>query len=267
MKNTSILGAIAGDILGSAYEFYPVKDYNFNLFNEESAFTDDTVLTMAVADWILHDPELSSNTLVDYLQSYGKTYRGRGYGDYFYQWIYSKNPAPYNSYGNGSAMRVSPVGFAFDTLAETLDIAQRSAEVTHNHPEGIKGAQTTAAAIFWARQGESKEDIRKNISQFFGYDMQRTCEEIRKDYNFSATCQGSVPESIIAFLESTDYESAIRLAISFGGDSDTMACITGGIASAYYKEIPQSIADFTTSLLPEEFLKLIQEYNNKFVNK
>ena len=164
-------------------------------------------------------------------------------------------------------MRVSPVGFAFDTLAETLDIAQRSAEVTHNHPEGIKGAQATAAAIFWARQGESKEDIRKNISQFFGYDMQRTCEEIRKDYNFSATCQGSVPESIIAFLESTDYESAIRLAISFGGDSDTMACITGGIASAYYKEIPKPIADFTTSLLPEEFLKLIQEYNNKFVNK
>ena len=156
MKNTSILGAVAGDILGSVHEFYPVKDYNFNLFHEDATFTftDDTVLTMAVTDWILHDPELSSNTLVDYLQSYGRAYRGRGYGDYFYQWIYSKNPAPYNSYGNGSAMRISPVGFAFDTLAETLDIAKRSAEVTHNHPEGIKGAQATAAAIFWARQGE-----------------------------------------------------------------------------------------------------------------
>ena len=162
---------------------------------------------------------------------------------------------------------MSPVGWAFDTLEETLEKAKESAEVTHNHPEGIKGAQAVAACIYLARTGKSKQEIKEYIESTFGYDLNRSCDEIRPDYVFSETCQESVPESIIAFLESTDYESAIRLAISFGGDSDTMACITGGIASAYYKEIPKSIADFTTSLLPEEFLKLIQEYNNKFVNK
>ena len=261
--NNILLGAIAGDVIGSFYEFRPVKRLDFELFNDRSSrFTDDTIMTVANAEWLLTGGNLS-----EIMRHYGSQYPWAGYGNMFLTWLTEHDPKPYNSFGNGSAMRVSPVGWAFDTLEETLSAAKQSAEVTHNHSEGIKGAQATAAAIFWARQGETKENIRKNISQFFGYDLQRTCEEIRKDYNFSATCQGSVPESIIAFLESTDYESAIRLAISFGGDSDTMACITGGIASAYYKEIPQTIADFTTSLLPEKFLKLIQEYNNKFINK
>ena len=261
-RSNILIGAIAGDIIGSVYERRPIKSVNFSLFKEYSRFTDDTVMTVANADWLL-----THEDLVDVMKRYGNNYPAAGYGGMFMRWLMSDNPRPYNSYGNGSAMRVSPVGWAFDTLEETLEKAKESAEVTHNHPEGIKGAQAVAACIYLARTGKSKQEIKEYIESTFGYDLNRSCEEIRPDYVFSETCQESVPESIIAFLESTDYESAIRLAISFGGDSDTMACITGGIASAYYKEIPKPIADFTTSLLPEEFLKLIQEYNNKFVNK
>jgi ADP-ribosylglycohydrolase len=172
--------------------------------------------------------------------------------------------APYNSWGNGSAMRVSPVGFAFDSPQEVLDEARRSAEATHNHSEGIKGAQATALSIFLARKGETKEAIREDVAGRFHYDLDRSLEEIRPAYRFDISCQGSVPESIIAFLESTSVEDAIRNAISLGGDSDTMACIAGGIAQAYYKEIPVSMADEVRRRLPEEFLGVIDAFNSSF---
>lgn len=183
----------------------------------------------------------------------------------FYDWLKADNPQPYNSWGNGSAMRISPVGWAFDTLGETLDAAKRSAEITHNHPEGIKGAQATAACVYLARVGKSKQMIKEYIETLFGYNLDRTCDEIRPTYQFDESCQGTVPESIIAFLESTDYESAIRLTISLGGDSDTMGAITGGIAEAYYKEIPSYILEETLKRLPNEFIDIMQRFYAKFV--
>ena len=210
-----LCGAIAGDIIGSRYEFFPHKDTNFPLFhNEYSDYTDDTVLTIANADWLI-----SSNCLLGIMQDYGKRYPTAGYGGMFKRWLREEAPKPYNSWGNGSAMRVSPVGWAFDTLEETLEAAKQSAEITHNHPEGIKGAQATAACIFLARTGNSKEEIKEYIEKTFGYNLSRTCDEIRPTYQFDGSCQGTVPESIIAFLDSTDFESAIRLTVSLGGDA------------------------------------------------
>ncbi len=231
-----MLGAVAGDIIGSVYEFNNTHRYDFELFTPRSTFTDDTVLTVAVADCILHGKDYART-----IWEYGNRYPDRGYGGRFPNWLDSKDLKPYNSFGNGSAMRVSPVGFAFDTLEETLAEARRSAEVTHNHPEGIKGAQAVAAAIFLARRGESKGYIREYITDTFGYDLNRTLDEIRPNYTFDETCQGSVPEAIIAFLESNDYEDAIRKAVTLGGDSDTIACITGGIAQAHYGGVPEYI--------------------------
>ena len=198
MEGNMILGAIAGDIIGSAYEFNPTKDYNFLLFNDSSEYTDDTVMTVANAEWLLTSKDLGTTML-----EYGNKYEA-GYGELFLCWLWRKDLRPYNSFGNGSAMRVSPVGWAFDTLEETLVAAKRSAEVTHNHPEGIKGAQSTAACIYWARKGRTKQQIKEYVDALFGYDLNRTCDEIRSSYGFDVTCQGSVPESIIAFLESSD---------------------------------------------------------------
>ena len=185
----------------------------------------------------------------------------------FRGWLMSDNPQPYNSFGNGSAMRVSPVGWAFDSLEETLEKAKESAEVTHNHPEGIKGAQAVAACIYLARTGKSKQEIKEYIESTFGYDLSRSCEEIRPDYVFSETCQESVPESIIAFLDSTSFEDAIRLAVSLGGDADTMGAITGSIAEAYYKEIPEEIKKEVLERLPEEFIDVMERFHEKFVTK
>lgn len=181
------------------------------------------------------------------------------------RWLMSDNPRPYNSYGNGSAMRVSPVGWAFDTLEETLEKAKESAAITHNHPEGIKGAQAVAACVYLARTGKSKEEIRTYIENTFGYDLNRTCEEIRPTYSFDVTCQGSVPESIIAFLDSTSFEHAIRLAVSLGGDADTMGAITGSIAEAYYQEIPEEIKREALRRLPDEFTDVMERFYEKFV--
>lgn len=257
-----LLGAIAGDVIGSCYEFSPVNTVDFKLFNGDSSrFTDDTVMTVANADWLL-----TGDSLLGVMQDYGNRYITAGYGGMFFQWLRAYDPKPYNSFGNGSAMRVSPVGWAFDTLEETLNAAKRSAEVTHNHPEGIKGAQAVAAAIYLARTGKSKQAIRQYVEKNFGYDLNRTCDEIRRTYSFDETCQGTVPESIIAFLESTDYESAIRLTISLNGDADTMGAITGGIAEAFYKEIPSSIKREVLQRLPDEFIDIMRRFHKRYVS-
>lgn len=198
-----ILGAISGDIIGSLYEFQHKKSTKFPLFQDCSSFTDDTVMTIAIADWLVTD-----DCLWCVLQDWGNRYSGVGYGSMFYDWLNSENPQPYNSYGNGSAMRVSYVGWAFDTLEQTLHMAKQSAEVTHNHPEGIKGAQAVAASIFMSRIGKDKQEIKNYIESVFGYNLSRTCDEIRVNYTFNETCQGSVPEAIIAFLESSSFENA-----------------------------------------------------------
>lgn len=251
-----VLGAIVGDVIGSVYEWNNVKTTDFTLFNRDTTFTDDSVLTIATMKALL-DKKHCVNTY----QEFGRNYPNRGYGDRFIWWLMETTPKPYDSWGNGSAMRVSPIGWAFDNLEDVLHEAKKSAEVSHNHPEGIKGAQAVAAAVFLARNGKSKNEIRAYISTNFGYDLKRTLDEIRPNYNFDVSCQGSVPEAIIAFLESTDFENSIRLAISIGGDSDTIACITGAIAEAYYKEIPNYIIDKVLELLPEEFTNIIKEFS------
>ena len=258
--NPLLIGAIIGDIVGSIYEFNPHKSKDINLQDKNMEYTDDTIMTIAVADWILNDKKLTKKGLVARIQHWGRKYPNPmgAYGGMFSQWLFSDNPKPYNSWGNGAAMRVAAVGFAFSTLEDTLKVAKKSAEVTHNHPEGIKGAQATAAAIFMARTGCSKEEIRRYISENFGYDMNRTCDDIRPSYGFDGSCQGTVPESIIAFLDSTDYEDALRLCISLGGDADTMGAITGAIAGAYYHQIPYDLYEFGVNKLPGNNLEAFE---------
>ena len=257
-----LCGAIAGDVIGSMYEWHTTKKIDFYLFTPFSKFTDDTVMTVANADWLL-----TNDNLWVIMQDYGNRHPHAGYGGMFRNWLREDEPKPYNSFGNGSAMRVSPVGWAFDTLEETLEAAKQSAEITHNHPEGIKGAQATASCIFMARTGKSKQEIKEYVESTFGYDLNRTCDEIRPNYQFDVTCQGSVPESIIAFLESTDYESAIRLTVSLGGDADTMGAITGGIAEAYYGSVPEHIKKEVLKRLPNEFIDVMSRFYHKFVEK
>jgi len=254
-----MLGAVAGDVIGSVYERRPIKTLDFPLFHAHSRFTDDSVLTIAIADAILQGMEYA-----EALKTYGRKYPNAGYGGAFYKWIFAVESQPYNSWGNGSAMRVSPVGFAFATVEEVLHEAERTAIVSHNHPEGIKGAQATALAIFMARKGLDKETIRTEIKRRFRYDLERTVDDIRPSYRFDVSCQGTVPEAIIAFLDSHDYEDAIRKAISLGGDSDTLACITGAIAQAYYKEIPPLIVQEVHRRLPEEFLQVIHRFHARY---
>ena len=218
-------------------------------------------MTMAVANWLLTDPQHGMDTLEASFLNFAKKYPCPmgGYGPGFYRWLFEPKTFkegkrhPYNSFGNGAAMRCSANGWMFDTLEETEHVAGLSAAITHNHPEGIKGAQSTAAAIFMARNGKSKEEIKNYISTRYGYNLNRTCDEIRPVYDWDSSCQGTVPEAIVAFMDSTDFESAIRLAVSLGGDSDTLACITGGIAEAFYKTIPESIALRIWELIPEDY--------------
>ena len=257
-----LCGAIAGDIIGSVYEFASFKETDFPLFRSSSTFTDDTVMTVANAEWLL-----TSDDLIGLMKGYGNLYPGRGYGGMFRNWLKEDEPEPYNSFGNGSAMRVSPIGWAFDTLEKTLEAAKQSAEVTHNHPEGIKGAQATAACIFLARTGKSKLEIKEYVENTFGYNLSRTCDEIRPTYNFNETCQGTVPESIIAFLDSTDFESAICLAISLGGDADTIGAITGGIAEAYYGDVPKYIKKEVLKRLPLKIIRVLQNFYHKFIER
>lgn len=254
-----MIGAIAGDIIGSAYEWHYTKSLDFELFTPQSTPTDDTVLTIAIADCILNGKEYAVT-----LKEYGRRYPYAGYGGMFLKWLGSDNLTPYNSFGNGSAMRVSPVGFAFPSLDMVLREAEESAAVTHNHPEGIKGAQAIAASIFLSRSGESKERIRSYIEERFGYNLQQTIDEIRPTYQFDETCQGSVPQAIIAFLESDSYEDAITKAVSLGGDSDTLACMTGGIAQAYYKKIPDNIAKKVREILNPEMIEVVDLFNDKY---
>jgi len=262
MKNNAgqtIIGAIAGDIIGSVYEWNNVKTTDFELFSQKATFTDDSVLTVAIADCLLNKKDFAKT-----VWEYGNKYEGRGYGGRFATWLCNDNPQPYNSFGNGSAMRVSAVGFAFNDIETVLHKAKETADITHNHPEGIKGAQATAAAIFLARKGQTKSEIKDYISLTFNYNLDDTINNIRPSYTFNETCQGSVPQAIIAFLESIDFENAIRLAISVGGDSDTIACITGGIAAAFYKGVPDDILNFATSKLPVEFIELLNEFDKRF---
>ncbi len=254
-----MLGALAGDIIGSVHEFLQEKTMDFPLFVEHSRFTDDTVLTIAVADCLL-----TGSSYIDKFHDYTRADPDRCYGAGVRRWVESGSREPYNSFGNGAAMRVSPVGFALHTLDDVLEEAKRSAEVTHNHPEGIRGAQATAAAIFFGRQGESKARIRELIQGMFGYDLNRTIDDIRPTYSFNASCQGTVPEAIIAFLDSSDYEETVRLAISLGGDADTLACIAGGIAQAFYKDVPAEISSAVTARLPEQFLAVIGEFSARY---
>lgn len=256
-RKNYILGAVIGDIIGSVYEWKNVRKIDFPLFSSDSFFTDDSVLTFATMDCLLNKGDYSN-----IYQKWGRDYPGRGYGGRFSYWLRDNNPEPYNSFGNGSAMRVSPVGWAFNSLDDVLAEAKRSAEVTHNHPEGIKGAQATAAAVFLARSGSDKTEIRQFIEKTFNYNLSRSIDEIRPVYKFDESCQGTVPEAITAFLESNDFENAIRLAISIGGDSDTVACITGGIAEAFYKEIPDHIIDNCLKLLPQEITELVAEFSD-----
>ncbi len=258
-KGANMLGAIAGDVIGSRYERNAVKTKYFGLFSKESRFTDDTVLTIAIAQSILNEKSYIENIV-----KFARSYPNAGYGGSFWSWMQSDVHKPYNSWGNGSAMRVSPVGFAFNDEATVLKEAKKSAEVTHNHIEGIKGAQATALAIFLARIGKSKEEIKKRIERDFNYDLNRSVDEIRPQYSFDVSCQGSVPESIICFLDSTDYEDCIRNAVSLGGDADTMAAIAGGIAQAYYKEIPKFIVDGVYQVLPDEFIAIIERFEKVY---
>lgn len=260
-----MLGAIAGDIAGSAYEWNKVGDREFTLFPKNADFTDDSVLTIAVADAILRGHEGAVPDYNGFIHAYGLKWPGRGYGGMFRGWLASSHPQPYNSFGNGSAMRASPVGWAYDDEVTVLEQASRSAKVTHNHPEGIKGAQSVGLAILLARHGETKEVIRTRIEREFDYDLQRSVGEIRSGYGFDETCQGSVPEAVIAFLDSTDYESAIRNAIWLGGDADTQACIAGSIAEAFYHGVPAAIDSEVRKRLDPELLAVVDEFRGRFL--
>lgn len=233
----AMLGAIAGDVIGSIYEWDNIKSKDFELVHPGCFFTDDTVLTVALAEAIL-----SGSDYVALLKSYAARYPYAGYGGRFEEWAFSDDSQPYNSWGNGAAMRISPVGFAFASLDEVMSKALAYTRVTHDHPEGIKGAQATAACVFLARTGSNRAEIRKHVEATFGYDLSRTLDQIRPTYEFDESCQGTVPQAITAFLESTDFEDAIRNAVSLGGDSDTLACITGGMAEAFYGGVPAAIA-------------------------
>lgn len=255
-----MLGAIAGDVIGSVYEHNPTKQTDFELFSPNSCFTDDSVLTVAIADSLL-----SGKSYAAALKQWGRRYPQAGYGQNFYQWLMSRCSVAYNSWGNGSAMRVSPVGWAFDSLEKTLAEAKKSAEVTHNHPEGIKGAQVIAACIFLCRQQKSKEEIREWVATVSGYELHRTTGEIRSAYRFEVSCQQSVPEALICFLESQDVESAIRLAVSLGGDADTQACISGALAHAFYRQMPHTLWNETQNRLKDDMLEIIEKFREKYL--
>lgn len=248
-----MLGAIAGDIIGSLYEFVELKKYDFELLPQGSRFTDDSVMIIAVAYWLAHYDEYdeighTKERLIECMQEIGRKYPDAGYGSSFNCWLWSENPQPYNSWGNGAAMRVSPVGLFAETLDEALDLAKITAEVSHNHPAGIAGAQSVAAAVWMTKNGYSKDDIRDYIMCRFNYDLTRTVDEIRPTYQWDVSCQGSVPESIICFLEGKDFIDVVRKAVSLGGDADTMACIAGSIAACIYP-IPEWIVNRCEYLL------------------
>lgn len=280
-----MLGAIIGDTVGSVYEFENIKTTEFDLFSPESIYTDDSVITLAVAHWLFNDKTYNTQTLVDTIVYFANEYpcpKG-GYGDRFLEWltypdvgveeverdngtkgiVFRELRKPYNSWGNGSAMRTSAVGWMFDTLEETERIAALQAGITHNHPEGIKGAQAVSAAIFMARNGMSKEAIKLYIESKYGYDLSKTCDDIRPNYQYDESCQGTVPQAITAFLESVDFETCLRLSVSLGGDCDTLTCISAAIAEAFYKDIPRWIVDEMWKRLPAHFKEILCVLNSE----
>ena len=264
-----MLGAIIGDMVGAPYEFdRGSKTKKFPLWIKESNFTDDTVMTVAVAQALMNVSDGISDDIFSAVQasmrSWGRQYPYAGYGGMFRHWLSANNPKPYGSFGNGSAMRVSSVGFMFDTLEQTREAASLTAIVTHDHPEGIKGAEAAASAIFLARTGSTKAEIKAYIELEFGYDLSRTCDEIRPTYHHVETCQETVPEAITAFLEGNSFEDVIRTAVSLGGDCDTLTCIAGGMAEAFYG-IPEDIKNECRRRLPNEMIEVIDKaYENYY---
>jgi len=254
-----MIGAIAGDIIGSVYEHDPIKTKDFPLFHPQCRFTDDTVLTIAIAKAILDD-----RNYFKAVREIGRKYPHAGYGGSFIHWLGSPAPKPYNSWGKGSAMRVSPVGFAFDSVDTVLQEAAQTAKISHNHPEGVKGAQATALSVYLARTTQDKTLMRREVVDRFGYDLNRTVEDIRPYYEFDISCQGTVPEALIAFLDSDSYEDAVRNAISLGGDSDTLACITGGIAEAYYGPVASRIRNKVQECLTEDLWQITEQFCHRY---
>lgn len=267
-----MLGAIIGDIVGSRFEFHNYRHKDFQLFTQECKVTDDSIMTLAIAKAIIETEKviplsiegdnsnyhaLLEKNVMKYMQQIGRKYSNCGFGGMFYDWIFSENPRAYNSFGNGAAMRISPVGFKARSRKEVRALSKTVTAVTHNHPEGLKGAEATAMAIFMAQQGCTKEEIREEIESNY-YDLNFTIDEIRDTYEFNETCQSTVPQAIQAFLESTSFEDAIRTAISVGGDSDTLAAITGAIAEAYY-DIPEDIKEKALSFLDKNLLEIFHE--------
>lgn len=257
-----MIGAIAGDVIGSVHEHLGTKSMDFELFPPDCRFTDDTVLTVAVAECLL-----SGGNYIDAFHEYVRAYPNAGYGQSFFQWASAGDSRPYNSWGNGAAMRVSAVGQAFDKLEDVLAHAARAAEVTHNHPEGIKGAQATAAAVFLARQGESKTRIKAMVERLFGYDLHPTLETLRPAYGFDVSCQGTVPPALIAFLESSDFEDAVRKAISLGGDADTLACIAGAVSEAHYGGVPAHIKGGALAVLDDRLRSVVTRFEERYPMK
>jgi len=253
-----MIGAIAGDIVGSIYEWNNIKTKDFEFFGAQAFFTDDSILSIALAEAILTDADY-----MQLLKRYYFLYPDAGYGSMFNAWASSDYSEPYNSWGNGAAMRISAVGYAYNTLSDVLSKAKEYTEITHNHPEGIKGAQATASTIYLIRKGADKAFIKQYVEREFGYDLSRTLNAIRPVYSFNESCQGTVPEAIIAFLESTGFEDAIRNAISLGGDSDTLACITGGIAQAFYG-VPQGVIERVMEKLDENLKRVVQEFHYRY---
>lgn len=254
-----MIGAIAGDIIGSVYEAHPIKTKEFPLFHPLCCFTDDSVLTVAVAQAILTDGDYRRWVL-----EIGRLYPHAGYGGAFFHWLHSAVPEPYDSWGNGAAMRVSPAGWAFDSADDVLREAARTAEISHNHPEGIKGAQAAALAVFLARTTRDKGLVKREVVDRFGYDLDRTVESIRPSYGFDVSCQGTVPEAVIAFLDGDSYEDVIRNAISLGGDSDTLACISGGIAEAFYGPVAPFILDQVKSCLTTDLWSITERFRSRY---
>ena len=264
-------GAILGDMIGSPYEFdMGNKSKEFPLFSERSTYTDDTVMTLAVAEAFLDDDiTMDENTirqrLIESMHKYGKLFPNAGYGGRFAMWLFLEGNEPYNSWGNGSAMRISSVAWLFNDLEMVRHTARLSAAVTHNHPEGIKGAEATASAIFQARTGKSKAEIKAYVEETFGYDLSRTCDEIRPNYHHVESCQETVPEAIIAFLEGESFEDVIRTAVSLGGDCDTLTCIAGSIAEGFYG-VPEELKRECRSRLPKQLLEVLLRFD-EFKNR
>ncbi len=257
-----MIGALIGDISGSTYEFEENKDSSVPLFPPHSSFTDDTVMTVATGHAILTGTSYR-DAYVDFGRRY--PYPMGQYGARFSQWLRQPDPQPYNSWGNGSAMRAGPIGWAFSSLESALDEAEKSASVSHNHVEGIKGAQAVAAAVWLGRHGKSKAEIRTYVEAEFGYNLHRTAHEIRGTYEFDESSAGTVPEALIAFLDSKDFEHAIRLAISLGGDADTLACITGAVAEAHYRKIPEYMLQVVDHVLDPHLMQVLQEFRARYI--